>query len=45
MLKLITLITRLMYPYIKQIKNNYEAQFPTSQRLNAEIEKILIKKR
>lgn len=38
--KLATLITRLRYPYGKQIKTDYEDQFPTDPILNDKTEKI-----
>jgi hypothetical protein len=41
--KLMTLIVRPRYSYKKQIKINYEIQFPTDLMLNDKIEKKSIK--
>jgi hypothetical protein len=41
--KLMTLIVRPRYSYKKQIKINYEIQFPTDPMLNDKIEKKSIK--
>jgi hypothetical protein len=38
MSKLANLIMRLIYPYKKQIKTDYEVQSPTDPMLNDEIE-------
>jgi hypothetical protein len=39
MSKLATMIVRPRHPYKKQIKTNYEVQFPTDPLLNDKIEK------
>jgi len=39
MLKLATMIVRPRHPYKKQIKTNYEVQFPTDPLLNDKIKK------
>jgi hypothetical protein len=39
MLKLVTLILRPIYSHKKQIKIDYEAQFPTNPILNNKIKK------
>ena len=39
MLKLVTLILRPIYSHKKQIKIDYEAQFPTNPMLNNKIKK------
>jgi hypothetical protein len=44
MLKPVTLIVRQKYSYKKQIKTDYETQFPTDLMLNDKIEKKSIKK-
>jgi len=44
MLKPVTLIVRQKYSYKKQIKTDYETQFPTDPMLNDKIEKKSIKK-
>jgi hypothetical protein len=41
--KPVTLILRPRYFHKKQIKIDYEAQFPTDRMLNDKIEKIIIK--